>query len=151
MAEGTLPADEPARRRYGVRGGSWAWLAGLALIGAMVAWIVFAVVADDDVVLVVPQGGEVEVEEGDTVRVSGTVRDFEFEPTFGEEGDFEEFDESNAIVATSIEPAGEDADSDADFEDIVEDEGLEGQQVTVVGEVEDDDVGETAFTIEESD
>lgn len=162
MTEQAAP-NPSERRRFRV-----AALALIAVALAVAVLIVLAIVIDDDdeVLVVVPQALNVDVDDGDTVRVTGTVG--EFEEVFDDDGDFDEDD--FVIVADAVETRL-DGDEGAEGESRGEDEGdraqarqveidevaddddedLLGQRVTVVAEVSEEDVGLQSFLVEEED
>ena len=133
---------------------------GLAVVALAAAVVVFlAVLAADEGVLVVrpDDPAVVDVEEGQALTVTGTVAEFEFDDAFGEEDEFSEYDEgTHVIVADLVQPVSEDAAQETEsitLEDIADeqDDELVGEQVTVVAEVEEDDVGLRSFVVGETD
>lgn len=154
------PVSDPSSPRFPGAGASL-WLIGALVAIAIGVIVVLAVVVDgdDQVLVVVPQGVQADVDEDDAVRVTGTVGEIEEifdvgEDEFGDEEDFDDFGEENAILAESVEQVDEGESQDGvTVDDIADEDEFEGgdEPVTVVGEVEDDSVGLQSFTIGEPD
>lgn len=150
-----IPAGADLEERLEAVGGPVRALVALVVL-ALVVVIVLALAADERV-LVASAIPEIEVEEGETVLVSGTLAEFSSDPAFGDEDDFEDFEGERAILADSVLPI-EAEEGEPEAQEVIvdlgdtsdEDEALLGQQVTVVGAV-DERVGPHSFVIEETD
>lgn len=130
----------------------------VAVVVLALAVVIVLAFAGDEGMLVASAIPGTEVEEGETVLVSGTLAEFSSDASFGDEDDFEDFEGENAILADSILPIGaEEADPGEqegifELEDLTDedDDALLGQQVTVVGAV-DERIGPDSFVIEATD
>lgn len=122
---------------------------GVVILALLASLVIRSFSSDERLLVLQPDGGA-EVDSGDRVRVTGTVQDFELEPG-GEGAEADGADGANAVSATAIEQVGDDVPGGTvDLTDLRDDPTQEGEDVTLVGEV-DEVFGDEFLTLEESD
>lgn len=110
--------------------------AGMALviIALLVIFVLRIITPDDRLLVVLPDGGT-QVSDGDRVRITGTVRDFDFARFAFDAETPADTGGDNALAATSIVPADDVRPTSLAPDDVRNDGDRLGERVTVVGEV----------------